>query len=99
MNSTQYISEIDKKFYIFYLDDEKPKILKKETELKAKKSLSNLKAKGIDGYFCINIETFDFISSNYSQITQDNAETKFLDSPYVLIVKIDTKLHYYVVDD
>lgn len=90
MNSTINISDLKNRYYVFYLENDKPKLLKKNSETQLQGSLSKLKDKGIDAYFCIDLETFEINYLNYKESTE-------IEEPYMNIVKTKNKIYFHNV--
>lgn len=93
MNQTVKFNELKNRFYIFYYANEKPCLLKKESESQMLSSINRLKNKGIDAVFGIDLETFDVTAYNYKELS--NKEE--IGNPCTLIVKDNRLSQYYIM--
>jgi len=90
MNSSLTINEITNKYYIYYFEKGKPKLLKKDSEPQLMCSLDKLKSNGLSSYLVVDLITFDIISYNYK-------ETENIHENYALIVKAKEKYYFFTV--
>lgn len=83
MNSSISLNELKYRYYVFYLSNGKPTILKKESESQLMGSLDRLKRKGIDAFLSVDLFTLDVISYNYTEQSVNEG----LFEPYMIIEK------------
>ena len=91
MNQTIKFSELKHIFYIFYLLNDKPTLLKKDTEAQMLSSIKRLKNKGVDAILGVDLENFNVYSYNYYEIE----EYYEIGEPCSLIVKDNLTKQYY----
>lgn len=93
MNQTIKFDELKSRYYIFYLSNGKPSLLKKDSEQQMLCSIDRLKNKGVDALLGVDLETFEVISYNYTKLEQDAD----IGEPCTLIVKDKHNFQYYIM--
>ena len=94
MNSSIKISELKNRYYIFYLSNGKPAILKKNSESKLVDSIDRLKRKGVEAFLSVDLLTLDVISYNYTEIPINEG----LAEPYMIIVSTGDSIIFHNID-
>lgn len=82
---------------MYFFENEKPRLVKKDSESQLMCSLDKLKTKGIDAYLVINLLTLEILSYNYIEIPFDKSKCNFLNEPYTILVKSKDKIFFHSV--
>lgn len=93
MNQTIKFNELTQRFYIFYLSNGKPTLLKKDTESQMLCSIDRLKNKGVDALLGVDLETMTVYPFNYNQL--ENYEN--IGEPCTMIVKDNHTEQYFIM--
>lgn len=94
MNNSVEIDELKNRYYIFYLNNGKPTILKKNSESQLMGSIDRLKNRGIEAFLSVDLLTLDVISYNYIELPENES----LPEPYMIIVRTKDSIIFHNVD-
>jgi hypothetical protein len=90
MNIAIELKDLKNRFYTYYYENGKPKLLKSNSELKLMQSLDRLENQEVSSYLVVDLLEFATISHNYKK-------TDNINNIYSLIVRTKDRFYFFTV--